>query len=145
MLYLFVTLKRWCARYNGDEKSADKRVCRGGDKLVAMIREILEGIIRRIKSYDSKEDKLIDLWLQGDIPKLKSIDDALDADYRRNPDLWIDPSIVSWYTGKDLLDEADWEPGARGFMERFWWVGVVFFITAVIGGIVWGLLNRAGA
>jgi len=110
-----------------------------------MIREFLERIIRKIRAYDAKEHKLIDLWLQGDVPKLKSIDDALDADYRRNPDLWIDPSIVWWYTGKDLLEEPEWEPGARGFMERFWWVGVAFFITALVGGLIWGIMNRAGA
>ena len=109
-----------------------------------MIREILERIIRKIRAYDNKEDKLIDLFLQGDIPKLKSIDDALEADYRRNPK-WQDPSIVSYYTGKDLMEEPDWEPGARGFMERFWWVGVAFFITALVGGLIWGFMNRAGA
>ncbi len=112
-----------------------------------MIREILERIIRKIRAYDNKEDghRLIDWFLHGDIPKIESIDDALDADYRRNPDLWIDPSIVSWYTGKDLLEEADWEPGARGFMERFWWVGVAFFLTALVGGLIWGFMNRASA
>ena len=110
-----------------------------------MIREILERIIRRIKAYDAKEDKLIDLWMQGDVPDLKSIDDALEADYRRNPKLWQDPSIVSHYTGKDLIEEPDWEPGKRGFMERFWWVGVVLFLMALVGGIVWGFMNRAGA
>ena len=110
-----------------------------------MIREILERIIRKIRAYDNKEDKLIDLFLQGDIPKLKSIDDALEADYRRNPKKWQDPSIVSYYTGKDLIEEPDWEPGARGFMERFWWVAVAFFITALVGGLIWGFMNRAGA
>jgi len=30
-------------------------------------------------------------------------------------------------------------------MERFWWVGVAFFITATVGGLIWGLMNRAGA
>jgi len=110
-----------------------------------MISEILDRIIRRIKSYDNKEDKLIDLFLQGDIPKLKSIDDALEADYRRSPEEWLNPSILSYYSGKDLMEEADWEPGARGFMERFWWVGVAFFITALVGGIIWGFMNRAGA
>jgi hypothetical protein len=43
------------------------------------------------------------------------------------------------------LEEPDWEPGARGFMERFWWVGVAFFITALVGGLIWGFMNRAGA
>jgi len=110
-----------------------------------MIREILDRIIRRIKSYDNKEDKLIDFFLQGDIPKLKSIDDALEADYRRNPKKWQDPSIVSYYPDRDLYDEPDWEPGARGFMERFWWVGVVLFITVLVGGLIWGFINRASA
>ena len=89
-----------------------------------MIREILERIVRKIRAYDSKEDKLIDLWLQGDIPKLKSIDDALEADYRRNPEKWQDPSIVSYYPARDLFDHPKWELGKGGFMERFWWVGV---------------------
>jgi len=44
-----------------------------------------------------------------------------------------------------LYDEPDWEPGARGFMERFWWVGVVLFITVLVGGLIWGFINRASA
>ena len=110
-----------------------------------MIREILERIIRRIQSYDNKEDKLIDLWLQGDIPTLKSIDDALEADYRRNPQKWQNPSIVSYYPARDLFDHPKWELGKGGFMERFWWVGVAFFLTAIVGGLIWGFMNRAGA
>jgi hypothetical protein len=112
-----------------------------------MIREILERIIRKIRAYDAKEDghRLVDWFLQGDVPKFESIDYALEADYRRNPDLWIDPSIVWWYTGKDLWEEPEWEPGARGFVERFWWVGVAFFITALVGGLIWGFMNRASA
>jgi len=110
-----------------------------------MIREILDRIIRKIRAYDSKEDKLIDLWLQGDVPKLKSIDDALEADYRRNPKKWQNPSIVSYYPARDLFDTPKWEPGQGGFMERFWWVGVAFFITALVGGLIWGFMNRAGA
>jgi hypothetical protein len=84
------------------------------------------------------------LWLQGDIPKLKSIDDALEADYRRNPEKWQDPSIVSHYTGKDLLEEPDWEPGKRGFVERIWWPAVISLIVIISIGIIWGLMNRAG-
>jgi hypothetical protein len=85
------------------------------------------------------------LWLQGDIPKLKSIDDALEADYRRNPQKWQNPSIVSYYPARDLFDKPKWESGKGGFMERFWWVGVAFIITAIVGGLIWGLMNRAGA
>ena len=110
-----------------------------------MIREIFDRIIQKIKAYDSKESRVIDFFLQGDIPDVKQIDDALEADYRRNPELWIDPSIVWWYTGKDLLEEPDWEPGARGFVDRFWWVGVAFFLTALVGGLIWGFMNRASA
>ena len=110
-----------------------------------MIREILERIIQKIKAYDSKESRVIDFFLQGDIPDAKQIDDVLEADYRRNPEEWIDPTILSYYTGKDLIEEPDWEPGARGFVERFWWVGVAFFITALVGGLIWGFMNRAGA
>lgn len=110
-----------------------------------MIREIFDRIIRKIRAYDKKEDKLVDWFLQGDIPKLKSIDDALDADYRRNPDLWIDPSIVWWYTGKDLLEEPDWEPGARGFMERIFLPAVISLILIISIGLIWGIMNRAGA
>ena len=110
-----------------------------------MIREILDRIIRRIKSYNSKEDILIDYFLQGDIPNLKSIDDALEADYRRNPKKWQNPSIVSYYPARDLFDMPKWEWGEGGFMERFWWVSVTFFITAIVGGLIWGFMNRAGA
>ena len=85
------------------------------------------------------------MWLQGDIPKLQSIDDALEADYRRNPEKWQDPSIVSYYTGKDLHEEPDWEPGKRGFVGRFWWPAVITFVLTVTLGLIWGIINRAGA
>ena len=72
------------------------------------------------------------------------IDNALEADYRRNPK-WQDPSIVSHYTGRDLMEEAGWEPGKRGFMEQIWWLAVVSLIVIISVGIIWGLMNRAGA
>jgi len=110
-----------------------------------MIREILDRIIRRIKAYDSKESRVIDFFLQGDVPDAKQIDDALEADYRRKPELWIDPSIVWWYTGKDLLEEPTWEPGARGFMERIFLPAVISLILIISIGLIWGIMNRAGA
>ena len=115
---------------------------RGGSTI---FRRLYRRIIRRIKSYDSKENKLIDLWLQGDIPKLKSIDDALEADYRRNPEKWQNPSIVSYYPSRDLFDQPKWESGQGGFMERFWWVAVIAFALTVSLGLIWGIINRAGA
>jgi hypothetical protein len=43
------------------------------------------------------------------------------------------------------MEEPDWEPGKRGFMERTWWPAVVSFILIVSLGLIWGLMNRAGA
>jgi len=85
------------------------------------------------------------LWyLGGRAPETEWIDNALEADYRRNPK-WQDPSIVSHYTGKGLMEEPDWEPGKRGFMEQIWWPAVVSLIVIISVGIIWGLINRAGA
>ncbi len=43
------------------------------------------------------------------------------------------------------MEEPDWEPGKRGFMEQIWWPAVVSLIVIISVGIIWGLINRAGA
>jgi hypothetical protein len=34
------------------------------------------------------------------------------------------------------MEEPDWEPGERGFMERIWWPTVVSFILIVSLGLI---------
>ena len=82
--------------------------------------------------------------VSGGAPEMSWIDHALDADYRMNP-LWQNPTILAYYAGRDLRTVPDWEPASRGFMEVAWWVAVVVFSVLVFGGLVWGLMNRAGA
>jgi hypothetical protein len=80
----------------------------------------------------------------GEVSEIEWIDDALEADYRRNPK-WQKPSIVSYYPARDLFDKPKWEHGKGGLMERVWWAAVTFFTLFVVGGLIWGFMNRAGA
>ncbi len=70
----------------------------------------------------------------GPQPEFKEYDYVLDPRWHGLP-----------YVGRDLRTAPDWEPGQRGFMEVVWWVVVVVFSGLVFGGIIWGLMNRAGA
>ena len=112
----------------------------------AIFKRLYRRIIQRIRRYDDEADRRRPhLWyLGGRAPETEWIDNALEADYRRNPK-WQDPSIVSHYTGKDLLEEPVWEPGKRGFMEQIWWPAVISLIVIISVGIIWGIMNRAGA
>lgn len=121
-----------------------------------MIRETLERIIQKIRSYDDETGRRRPyLWylagaggiagkFHGEVSETEWIDNALEADYRRNPK-WQNPSIVSYYPERDLYDKPDWEQGKRGFMEQIWWAGVAFFLTTVVSGLIWGFINRASA
>ena len=70
----------------------------------------------------------------GPQPELREADYVLD-------DRWHDLP----YVGKDLRTVPDWEPGKRGLMEPVWWFAVIFFSSIVVGGLIWGLMNRVGA
>jgi hypothetical protein len=112
----------------------------------------MKRIILKIRAYDDESGRRRPhLWYlagferyYGDAPEVSWIDHALDADYRRNPK-WQKPSIVSYYPDRDPREFPDWEPGKRSFMEQIWWVVVIVFSLLVSGGIIWGLMNRAGA
>lgn len=81
----------------------------------AILKRLYRRIFRKIRRYDDERGRRRPhLWYLGETaPETGWIDNALDADYRRNPK-WQDPSIVSYYTGRDLMEEPDWEPGKRG-------------------------------
>lgn len=84
------------------------------------------------------------LWyISGRTPHPLWIDHALNADYRRNPK-WQNPTILSYYSGRDLREVPDWKLGQIGFMEPIWWVFVVLISGFVFFGLIWGLMNRAG-
>ena len=112
----------------------------------------MKKIIRKIRAYDDESGRRRPhLWylagavgFYGEVNKPEWIDHALEADYRRNPK-WQKPSIVSHYPDRDPREFPDWEPGKRGFMEPIWWVTVIVFSVIVSAGIIWGLMNRAGA
>lgn len=116
----------------------------------------MKRIIKKIRGFEEEGEEYPSgrpyLWyiagvetaLHGEVPEVSWIDHALEADYRRNPK-WQNPTIVSYYPNRDLREEPDWEPGKRGFMEKIWWVAVIVFSVLVSGGLIWGLMNRAGA
>jgi hypothetical protein len=116
----------------------------------AIVRKLLKGIIRKIRAFEEEGEEYPSgrpyLWyIAGrDTPEISWIDHALEADYRRNPK-WQNPTILSYYPDRDPREVPDWEPGKRGFMEPIWWVAVIVFGLLVTGGIIWGLMNRAGA
>lgn len=113
--------------------------------------ELAEGEAYSHEAY--REEARPDLWYLAGIdwtelgvraPHPLWIDHALNADYRRHA-RWQDPTILAYYAGRDLRTTPDWEPRRMGFMENFWWVAVVVFSMLVFGGLIWGLMNRAGA
>lgn len=122
----------------------------------AIIRKLWNRIIQKIKQYDDKGDRRRPhLWylagvggisggVYGEVSETEWIDNALKADYRRNPK-WQKPSIVSYYPDRDLYDKPAWEPGKMGAIEPIWWVAVISLTTFVVGTLIWGFMNRAGA
>jgi hypothetical protein len=114
-------------------------------KIFDVVKSLYRKINRRIKVYDDKEDgyRLIDWLLQGDIPKIESINNSIHTDFRRIAK-WQHPSIRFYYTGRDLLEEPKWEPGERGFMEPFWWPLVYILIIIITFGLIWGFMNCVG-
>jgi len=114
-----------------------------------IIGKLLKRLILKIKKFEDEGDTYRSgrpyLWYIGeDVHHPHWIDHVLDADYRRNPK-WQNPTILSNYSGRDLREVPDWKPGKRGFMEGPWWVAVIFFSSIVVGGLIWGIMHRAGA
>ena len=127
---------------------------RAREREAAIIKKLWDRIIKKIKEYDDEGDRRRPhLWylagidwlpLYGNVPEISWIDHAIEADYRRNPK-WQNPSIVSYYPDRDLYDKPAWEPGKMGAIEPIWWVAVISLTTFVVGTLIWGFMNRAGA
>ncbi|UCD45409.1 MAG: hypothetical protein JSV27_02625 [Candidatus Bathyarchaeota archaeon] len=121
-----------------------------------MIRKLWDRIVEKIRAYDDESGRRRPhLWylagagdisggFYGEVSETEWIDDALEADYRRNPK-WQKPTILDYYPKRDLYDKPAWEEGKLGRISPVWWAAVAFFALFVVGGLIWGFMNRAGA